>query len=390
MRPIQNNYRSTSVILAILGFTYLTLALFSEYWLGIMTHHQFGADFYIYYDAFMKSANRENPYLPYDIGSSFVYHPFSLSYLSLFTWQGKPLATYCWIAISILAWVFLLWLAFTFVQKGLGKPISKSARRKFLWTTAIFLGFAPFLETIHIGQSNIFVILALCLMFFFSEKKNSLWAGFFLAVAIAFKTSPVIFVFYYLIQRNFKIFFSCVIFLLILSIIASEQFSINVLWDFLGVLPKLGMEIHPTLYNQSVLSLAFRALNKFGFSDVDSLLILCHKILLVIFLSAISLSSLARSSTEFTRLWEFALLLTLMTIFSPLVWYHHSIFLIIPLLLLLLSPIRLYVVFGIGILFIIQFERLFEYLIVPFAMPILLSHFILLGLGIWIYLSGYN
>jgi hypothetical protein len=353
-----------------------------------VTHDPLGADFHIYYDAFMKATNGKNPYLPYNIGNGFVYHPFSLSFFSLFTWQGKPLATFYWIAASILAWVFVLWLAFTFVQKGLGKHISKSAKREFLWTSVIFLGFAPFLETIHIGQINVFVILALCLMFFFSEKKKLLLAGFFLAVAIVFKTSPVIFVFYYLIQRKFKILFSCAIFLLILSIIASGQFSINVLLDFLGVLPKLGMEIQSSSYNQSVLSLASTAFHKFGFSDVDSLLILCHKILLFVFLCAVSLSSLVRSSTEFTRLLELALLLALMTIFSPLVWYHHSVFLIIPLLLLLLNPNRLYAVFGIGILFTIQFERLFEYLIVDFALPILLSHFILLGLGIWIYLSG--
>lgn len=390
MRAIQNNKKSISLILVIfcLGI-YIALALFSEYWLGVITNHSLGGDFNIYHDAFSKAVEEKNPYLPYQIGSSFVYHPFMLSFLSLFSWQGELSATIYWTISSTMAWVFATWLAFSFTQKALGKHVSESNRKSFGWVLAIFLGFAPFLETIHIGQINVFVILALCLMFSFSENEKPFLAGFFLATAIVFKTSPVIFIFYYLTQRKFRILLSCAISLLIMSLIPMGQFSSNVLWDFLIILPKLGGEIHPTSYNQSILSLFFRVSQRFGFIEVDSLLIISHKILLGFFLGIIFLSSLVRPSTKFTRLWEFALLLTLMTIFSPLVWYHHSIFLIIPSLLLLLSPRRLYAVSGAGLLFIIQFERLFEYKIVDFALPITLAHFILLGLGIWIYLSDY-
>lgn len=390
MRVIQNKQKPISLIVAIFGLgIYAALALFSEYWLGVITNHSLGGDFYIYYDAFLKAIEGKNPYLPYQIGSSFVYHPFMLSFLSLFSWQGKLSAAIYWMVSSTLAWVFVIWLAFSFTQKTLEGHVSESNRKSFGWVLAIFLGFAPFLETIHIGQINVFVILALCLMFAFSENEKPFLAGFFLAVAIVFKTSPIIFVFYYLIQRKFRIVLSCAVSLIIMSLIPIGQFSLNVLWDFLAILPKLGGEIHPTNYNQSILSLLFRVLQRFDFTEVDSVLIISHKILLGFFLGMVFLSSLIRPSTKLTRLWEFALLLTLMTIFSPLVWYHHSIFLIIPSLLLLLNPHRLYAVFGAGLLLIIQYERLFEYKVIDFALPIVMAHFILLGLGIWIYLSDY-
>ena len=90
---------------------YLALGLFSEYWLGVVTTHPLGDDFKIYYGALLKAGAGENPYQPYSIGGSFIYHPFALTFVSLFSWVGDQwMATYLWMAASLSAWAIAIWL----------------------------------------------------------------------------------------------------------------------------------------------------------------------------------------------------------------------------------------------------------------------------------------
>jgi alpha-1,2-mannosyltransferase len=363
---------------------YLALGQFSEYWLGVITNHGVGEDFHIYYDAYIKAASGDSPYLPYDIGDSFVNHPFVLSFLSLFSWhQERFLATFFWVVTSAIAWVFVVWLVFHMVRVGMADRATREVDRYFGWILATFLTFAPFWETIHIGQINVFALLCLCLMFNFSEQEKPVLSGLFLALAIALKSSPVIFVFYYLVLRKFALLTSCVVSLLVLSLTPSIQFSPSVLTDFITVLPKIGREIHPTVYNQSILSLSFRMLGRFGWENMGPVFVWGHRIAMVLTLDVVLFPLLVGSSSKTSRLWAFALLLTIMTLFSPLVWYHHSLFLIVPLVILILHSNRLYAVTSIGILGVIQSERLFEYKTANLAWPILLAGFALLGLGIW-------
>ena len=238
-------YESGSIIVVVCGLVaYLVLAQFSEFWLGIITNHDIGEDFHIYYDAYVKAVSGENPYLPYDIGDSFVNHPFVLSFLSLFSWhQAGLLATFFWIITSAITWVILVWLILHVVRAGLADHGAKKAYQYFVLILVASLGFAPFWETIHIGQINVFVILCLCLMFYYSEQDKPIQSGAFLALAIALKTSPVVFVFYYVVTRKFSLLLSCAISLAILSLIPFFQFYPRILTDFLTILPKLGSEI---------------------------------------------------------------------------------------------------------------------------------------------------
>jgi hypothetical protein len=365
---------------------YLALAQFSEYWLGVVTNHEIGEDFHIYYNAYIKAVVGENPYLPYNIGNSFINHPFVLSFLSLFSWhQERFLATFFWIIVSAITWVFLIGLVFHGVRVTVIDDKAERITWYFGWVLVLFLGFAPFWETIHIGQINIFVMLCLYLMFYGFEQNQSILSGVFLALAVVLKTSPAIFIFYYLILRKFKILISCFIALIILSLIPIIQFSPSVFTDFLAILPELSSEIHPTSYNQSVLSLSFRTFTLFGLEGIEAVLIIGHKIVMLCAFGTVLFLALKNSSTKMANLWTFTLLLLTMTLFSPLVWYHHAVFLIVPLVILILHPNPHYFVMSVVIIFIIQFERFFEYNVANFAYPILLAEFSLLGLGLWIY-----
>jgi 4-amino-4-deoxy-L-arabinose transferase-like glycosyltransferase len=384
-------YRPKLVLIATCGLViYLALTLFSEYWLGVVTEHDIGEDFHIYYKAYTKAISGENPYLPYDIGGSFVNHPFVLSFVSLFSWHRQRfLATFAWVTISAMAWVFVVWLVFQLARAGKANEGGEGPCGYLGWILALFLNFAPFWETIHIGQINVFVVLSLCLMFYYSEREESILSGVFLALAIVLKTSPIVFVFYYLTLRRFRLLVSSAFALLLFSLIPALQFSPRVLTDFWAIIPKLGAEIHPTVYNQSILSLSFRVLTDLGLENVETALIAGHRIVMVCVFGTILAPNLLKRRAEASNLWGFSGLLVAMTVFSPLVWYHHLLFLILPLAILLLRSNRGYTIVGIILILVIQLERVFEYAVVDLALPDCLASLTLLGLVMWIHIADW-
>lgn len=388
----KNESRTVEVIffLSIL-FLFLSLTIFSEYWLGEITQHPFGADFKIYYDAYIKATLGENPYLPYDIGSSFVNHPFVLSFVSIFSsaQNGNGIA---WAVASIIAYLFVIGIIFKLIQNDIGNYKKEHNHHNIvLWLLLItFLFFAPFFETIHIGQINVFVLLSITLMAYFSEKNNSILAGFFLALAVVLKTSPIILILYFLADRKYRLLISCAVSLIIFSVIPAVQFSPLILVKFLNILPMISSEIHPTVFNQSILSLAFRFFKYIGIDGMEAPLILGHKILLFVVLGFILIPTLFRQPTKESKRWFFGLLITTMVLFSPLVWYHHSIYLIFPMALLSFYSSGKYKNIGIGLLFLIQIERFFENYVLNFPLPVAIAEYALLGLGIWIFIKEFG
>jgi len=368
----------------------LLLALFSEYWLGIIYHHPIGTDFYIYYNSYIKAISGENPYLPYLVGESFVNHPFVLSFLSLFIWhQQKIVALVLWITASALAWIVVIKFVFSLVQSSLGRIELMDKRESFLLGLAIFIGFAPFWETIHVGQINVFAILSILLMYYYSELDRPYVSGFFLSLAIVLKSSPIIFVLYFLSLRNYRLLFGSVLSLVLFSLIPSVQFSTNIIPSFLTVLSNLGSEIHPSRNNESIVALAARLLTKWGFENFEGILKTGRNVLAILVVGAILIPNLLKNPSKSLRLSQFALLLLAMTLFSPLVWYHHSIFLIVPIVLLFLRSENYSSIISIVLVLLIQFERFFEDRIINFPLPVFLAHYLLLGVVLYMYFKDW-
>ena len=66
-----------------------------------------------------------------------------------------------------------------------------------------------------------------------------------------------------------------------------------------------------------------------------------------------------------------------MVIFSPLVWYHHLVLLLLPLALLLVHSSRNLRVLGLIIMILIQFERFFNYYVQWFPLPVFVAYVLL-------------
>ncbi len=380
---------SPLLFLAFCGF--LALTVFSEVWLGLITRHPVGDDYLIYFNALHALQEGRSPYWPYNIGTSFIYHPFALSALSAFAWMGVWPSFAVWTGLSAGAWGLSIYLSFRLIRilsESSGEVVRRVEPSIKVFLLFAFMGFAPFWETLHIGQVNAFVVLFLLLTLYFAETDRPLPAGLSLTLAMVFKLSPVIFLLYFLVLRRFRIALFTVAGLVLVSMVPAIQFSPGILADFASILPRLGGEIHPEIYNQSLLSLLYRLFAGQGGFSIAPTLLLLHRALFALILLPLMVTGLRiPRQDKAARIWFFLVLLVLMVFFSPLVWYHHSGLLLLPLLVLFYLKERGYFALGLLILALIQVERVFEQFVEPFAYPVFLAQLILLGVLIGAYVQ---
>jgi hypothetical protein len=364
---------------AIVALLYILLAVHSEYWLGIVTTHPIGDDYKIYYGAYIKALAGENPYEPYGIGSGYIYHPAALYFVSLLAWEGQWISTWVWIVTSAIAWGVSLWLALLLVQY-VWHGHHLTTRRKYL-IIGLFAAFAPFWETLHIGQNNAFVCLGLLLTLYFIQRDRHFGAGVSLAVAIVLKTSPVLLLAWLVVTQKYRALFWTLLILAVLSVFAVIQFSPIIFLQYWETLPRLGAELHPDTYNQSVLSVIYQTFPVLAERQLDSTLVLVYRaisaavsgVLLVI-------AFLDYLKTRRVNVWLYTAIIVTFVLFSPLVWYHHSTLLLLPFTLLLASPHRAVFISGLCLIIVLQAERLFEQHITLTAYPVVFVHLALLGI----------
>jgi hypothetical protein len=198
---------------------------------------------------------------------------------------------------------------------------------------------------------------------YLSEADRPILAGLALAAAIAFKSSPVILLLWFLAGGRWRVAVSALAGFALLTLIGWVQFGPAVTHDYFGVLTRLGTETHPDFYNQSFPALTLRVLARAGVSGADTSIASMHKlggVLLIGFVLGLTAAAPRRDAR--LRVALYGLLLAVMTVASPLVWYHHNVFLILPLIVLLAQeePPNWVFIAGIAVYFLLQSERLFE------------------------------
>jgi hypothetical protein len=340
---------------------YLACAWFAAHWILAITDHPLASDLAIYRDATAGG----NPYQPFDIGTSFVNHPFLLSIMGVA--GGAPL----WLGLGVLAWIVVVGLVLRLVDR----PASPS-----LLAFAL-LAFAPAWETTVVGQVNHLAMLCLVLTVALDLRGRDWLAGCCLALAIVLKFSPAVFGLWYLLQGRWRVVAGASAALLVMTAVAMLQFGGGILTAWLEVLPGIGGMIRGSKYNQSILALAYRQLEPLGWSGLVPTLLALHKLGFVAALAVVlNAGWRARPVAAHDRLLLFATLLTVIVVFSPLVWYHHSVFLALPIVLLLGAPDARTRWLALAALVLIQFDRVFEHVFTRHAWPVLLAHGILLVL----------
>jgi alpha-1,2-mannosyltransferase len=345
----------------------LACAWFAANWLLEITDHPLGSDLAIYRDAAIAAADGGDPYHPFAIGTSFVNHPFLLSIITV---AGD---TTVWLSLGVLAWL----LATDQILRLARPPAGGLATRPQI--AVALLAFAPAWETTVVGQVNHLAMLCLVMTLALDLRGCDWLAGCCLAVAIVLKTSPVVFLVWYLLLGRWRVVAGAGAALLVMTAVASIQFGGGVLVSWLDVLPRIGGMIRGSKYNQSILALAYRQLEPLGWSGLVPTLLALHKLGFVAILGIVLHASWRqRRATAVDHAWLFATLLTVIVVSSPLVWYHHSVFLTLAIVMLLGAADARTHWLAFAALALIQVDRVFEHVVTRHAWPVLAAHGILL------------
>ena len=161
---MMNNFKAklnTPLTLQILIGLYLFIYLVS----GVYTELQFITlkplpedlfqDYKIYQRALNDALEGDNPYEIQKIGSGFVYAPPALLIIEFFQIIKNPdVQKAIFITINI---AFLLLIAY-----GIAEYYELTAKKVWYWYI-LCLGFAPFLELLHIGQINVITMFGIFL-----------------------------------------------------------------------------------------------------------------------------------------------------------------------------------------------------------------------------------
>lgn len=249
---------------------YTALAGFSLSWLITITSHRFGDDFAIYIRALGDALAGADPYAPYSVGTGFLNHPFVLVLVRVFHFQQHQFrSALLWASTSVTAGIASVFLC-RLILAGLAyfRDASRATISPEAELLLGFLFFAPFIETVAIGQVNAFAHLSILGSFYLSERGNDWLAGSAVALAIAFRTSPVLLLIYFLFVRKRKVIISGLFFLALLTLASALMFSGPVLGGFFATLGRLSSEIHPSGYNASFLSIGYRLLSGAGIRNL--------------------------------------------------------------------------------------------------------------------------
>ncbi len=341
-------------------------------------------DFKFYEHALFRVLEGRNPYEMRSAGN-FFYPPPALLIVEVFS-HIQPF--FLQASIYLVTNIALL----TLIVVGIAKRYGYSIDQVWYWFILAW-GFAPFLELLHIGQINVVTSFGIFLLFFFDPSLPIL-AGAGLSLAIITKVTPAVFLWYlvitakparagserfYGVRKRFTTSAYALVALLILVVISALRYGIvpfSKYPEFFGNL----LRVFPLEANSQSLVAKLTVVDSPQFHDlvahlpaqwqtpVISTFTLfttyhqtIHRMLLVYILLAIATSGVLTLIYEQEKEHLFIVTALGMTLSPNILWYHHYVFLLLPLLVWMgwkrLDP-RLVLWCFLGLL-IVQIDRRF-------------------------------
>lgn len=277
-------------------------------WKVFSISYMFGFDYQIYHQAAGLALNGVDPYVPFgiqlDVGTSYLYHPAFLLLVAPLTVLDPLLAALIWSLFSI-ALLYATW-------RMLMQRSSLNKKYKFFLIALVVVS-AGVAESLWMGQVNALVVFLLTFSVFNADSRPKL-AGLSLAVAVVSKTSPVIFILYFLASRRWQAALWAVIGVAALSLAAIIVFGWPVMAQFLNV----GLQLTATDASDKGLSLAV-VMSDLGFPY--ALAVWIQRGLAGALIGSALLAVYKNRNSHLA----FAAMLTGMVVASPLLWGHHAV-----------------------------------------------------------------
>ena len=272
--------------------------------------NSFLPDFSTRYDSAVLLFHKANPYLNFKSFTPENYPPSFLLLLYPLIQLPLALASKIWLLIITLCLFVSLLLLYKI------KPIS--SLKLAIITFFAIISF-PFKFTLGMGQTNLILLLLICLFTYKIIKGRYLLAGIFLSLSIVIKLTPLLFIPYLFTNRNTRTlifsFLSLLVFLLIPFFLFGKD--INIYYFNQIFLPLVKDPAGGVYYNQSITGFFSRL-------SLDVSLLNITRIAIV-YLSFWTI--LKKKMGYFSAI---SLLTIVFLLINNFTWQHHLILLIIP------------------------------------------------------------
>jgi hypothetical protein len=270
--------------------------------------------------------------------------------MSLITPFDRWFSSLLWAVLNVAFYIWIIAIVNEIIK------ITQPGRVKWSYFIAPLLTMIFFAINIHLGQSNIIMLLAIIMAAYYLLKGKNLLTGLWLGFAMAYKVTPLFFVFYLLLKRKFKAAFYSVLFFGLFTVVAPmifyspartisfvESWSKMVLEPFIKGEKVKSTNVNYYHSNQSLDAFLNRHLTTYGEEEYGGM----HNFLnpayftegqvstiskvLKLFIVALLAFLAIKSRTVNNRVYPFEIALFLMAILfiSPVSWVNHYI-LILP------------------------------------------------------------
>jgi len=275
-------------------------------------------DFGYYMNGLQAVLAGKSPYSNLSLGTGFLYPLPSLLVVEIFAhlpvvWLRQTL----YLLFNLALMGGMVW--------GVARHYRLSLRQVWWWFPLV-LGFAPTLEMLHAGQINMITEFGLFLLFIW-EASRPAWGGMGLALGIVTKFSPFLFLPYLLANRRWRTTAAALAGVAILSGLAVLRYGWQPLVEYGRVFQSL-MERLPMGNNpQSLVSKFFMA-RWMNFSQAQT----THRLLTLYFALVLCLSALGAYLRRVREPFFIIAALSMM-LSANIIWYHHYVFFLLPLLI---------------------------------------------------------
>jgi len=380
-----SNSRLTNVILALYLLLYLLAGAVTD--VGLMNYKPLTAeeilgDFKYYERALNAARAGQDPYVVRELGPAFLYPPPALLIVEMVSLFPPP-----W--VRTLAFGIINVVLVCCLVVGIARLYGYALRRVWWWFP-VALGFAPFYELLQVGQINVFTEFGIFLMFW-AELSQPIISGLGLGLAIITKVTPAVFLGYLFVNKRFRSIAFALLAVGILIVLALLRYG----WLSFQVYPGVFIDLLHTfpldLHSQSLVSklTVMSHSPSWPFSPLSDAAIPLVQQALTIYMAIVLL--LGGLATYVVKQREpFFVLVNLCMLFSPnIMWYHHYVFIILPLFVLLAwtrfkLPVTLWCLIGLLVIQIDRFRLTTGLLIHVFG------HLTILGILIWLLWQAYR
>lgn len=255
----------------------------------------------------------------------YVYLPIFLTPFKLLTKFSYPTAAASWLIINLFCVIAIILLEWYFT-----KDLPHPALRLMIITSLNLYSF-PLFYALKLGQTSIIVYLVVCLIYYFTIKKQDSLAGISLGIIMALKFSPFLFALYFLYRKRYTLVISCTltaVAILLTSIVIYGLPLHKIYWNYLSELSSLRIAAWS---NQSIDAFLLRLFTEATISRFYPIkvtpffsIISCFITLSVIGIAYLCLRGETKENYKHLYPLEFSAIILCLLITPSISWLHYS------------------------------------------------------------------